>query len=84
MLTSEENDKALLNLSDKLLKIMIDRGIIVSYLLSPLSKIINPGRTSQVKLVKDPNLKRVKDLLINKTMPVTHFYKLSTVRHTDK
>ena len=52
---SIKNSKALENLKDKLLEILNDRGIIESYLLSPLSKITNPENTSQFKLVKDPN-----------------------------
>ena len=45
--TSEENNKALENLSNKLLEIMKNRGLIESYLLSPLSKITNLENTSQ-------------------------------------
>ena len=68
METSKENNKALENLNDKLLEIMIDRGILASYLLSALSKIINPEHTTQYKLVNNPNSKRVNDLLINETI----------------
>ena len=42
---------------------MNDRGIIAAFLLSPLSKTINPEHTSQLKLVQDPYSNRVKDLL---------------------
>ena len=34
---------------------MKDRGVIASYLLSPLSEITNPENTNQFKLVKDSN-----------------------------
>ena len=70
-MTPEENNKALAKLNDKLLEKLNDRGIIASYLLSPLSKITNPENTSQFKLVKVPDSNRVNDLLINKTIPVT-------------
>ena len=41
--TSLENIKTLGILNDKLLEIMIDRGIVASYLLSPLSKSLIPN-----------------------------------------
>ena len=50
---------------------MIDRGILASYLMSPLSKITNPENTSQFKLLKDHNSNRVNDLLIHNTIPIT-------------
>ena len=51
--TSSNNNKARESLSSKLLEIMIDRGILGSYLMSPLSKNTNPENTSQFILVKD-------------------------------
>ena len=61
--TSVKNNKAIENLNNKLLEIMNDRGILASYLMSPLSKITNPENTSQFRLVKDPNSNRVNDLI---------------------
>ena len=69
--TSIENNKSLSNVNNKLLEIMNDRGILASYLLSPLSKITNVEKTSQFKLVKDPQSSRFNDLLIEKTKPGT-------------
>ena len=63
--TSKENNFALENLNNQLLEIMNDRGILASYLLSPLSKITNPEKTTQFKLVKNDNSNRVNDLNIN-------------------
>ena len=54
MLASKENNKALSNLNDNLLEKLIDRVIIESYFLSPLSKITHLQHTSQFKLVKFP------------------------------
>ena len=71
MLTSKENNKALENSNDKLLEILKDRGVIASYLFSPLPEITNPENTSQFRLVKDSNSITVNDLLINNTLPVT-------------
>ena len=50
--------------------------------MSPLSKVANPENTSQYKPVKDPNSKKVNDLSIHNTIPIT-LYKL-TFRDTDK
>ena len=59
--SSIKNNQAIENLN-KLLEIMIDRGILARYLMSPLSKITNPENASQFKLVKDPC--SVKELMI--------------------
>ena len=50
---------------------MNDRGILASYLMSPLSKITNPENASQFKLMRDSNSNRVNNLKINKTVPIT-------------
>ena len=55
---------------------MNERGIITSYLLSPISKISNPENSTQFKLVKDANSNRVNDLKINKT---TNYFTLQFV-----
>ena len=68
---SNKNNQAIEILNKKLLEIMNDRGILATYLMSPLSKITNPENTSQFKLVKDHNSNRVNDLLIHNTIPVT-------------
>ena len=60
--TSKKNNQAIESLNIKLLEIMIDTGILASYLMSPLSKITNPENTIQFKLVKDSNSNRVIDL----------------------
>ena len=51
--TSIKNNQAIENLNNKLLEILNDRGILASYLISPLSKITNPENSSQFKLVKE-------------------------------
>ena len=50
--SSIKNNQALDNSKNKLLEKMNDRGIIASFLLSPLSKISSPETTFQFKLVK--------------------------------
>ena len=82
--TSIKNNQAIENLNNKLLEIMNDRGILATYLLSPLSKITNPENSSQFKLVKDPNSNRVNGLLIKNTIPITLYNNLLTFRDTGK
>ena len=82
--SSKENNLALENLNNKLLEIMNDRGILASYLMSPLSKITNPENTTQFKLVKYSTSNRVNDLKINKTVPVTLYNNMLTFRDTGK
>ena len=69
--SSIENKEAISNLNDKLSEIMNYRCIVTKYLLSPLSKITYPEKTTQFKLVRDSNSKRVDNLLIHNTRPVT-------------
>ena len=63
------NNKALENLNNKLLEILIDRCILARYLMYLRSKITSLKNTSQFKLVKDHNLNRVNDFLIKNTIP---------------
>ena len=80
--TSIKNNQAIEKLNNKLLEIMNDRGILASYLMSPLSKITNPENTTQFKLVKDSNSNRVNDLKINKTITITLYNNMLTFRDT--
>ena len=82
--TSKENNLTLENLNTKLLEIMNDRGILASYLLSPLSKITNPESSTQFKLIKDSTSNRVNDLKINNSIPITLHNNLLTFRDTNK
>ena len=82
--TSIKNNQAIENLNNKLLEIMNDRGILATYLMSPLSKITNPENTSQFKLVKDSSSNRVNDLKIHNTIPITLYGNMLTFRDTNK
>ena len=84
MITAKENNQALENLNNKLLEIMNDRGIIASYLISPLAKIFNPENSTQFKLVKDSSSNRVNDSLIHNSIPITLHDNLLTFRDSDK
>ena len=82
--TSIKKNQAIENINNNLLEIMNDRGILATYLMSPLSRITNPENASQFKLVKDPSSNRVNDLKINKTIPITLYGNMVTFRDTNK
>ena len=82
MLTSQENNKALENLNPKLLERMNDRGVIASYLMSPLSRITNFEKTTQFKLLKHSNSNRVNDLLQHNSIPIILHDNLLSFRGT--
>ena len=63
---------------------MNDRGILATYLMSPLSKITNPENSSQFKLVKDSSSNRVNDLKIHNSIPITLYGNMLTFRDTNK
>ena len=82
--SSIKNNQAIDNINNNLLEIMNDRGILATYLMSPLSSITNPENTSQFKLVKDPSSNRVNDLKKNKKIPITLYGNMLTFRDTNK
>ena len=82
--TSTKNNLAIENINNNLLEIMNDRGILATYLMSPLSRITNPDNASQFRLVKDSSSNRVNDLKINKTIPITLYGNMLTFRDTNK
>ena len=82
--SSLKNNQAIENLNNKLLEIMNERGLIASYLLSPLAKITNPENSTQFKLVKYSSSIRVNDLLIHNSIPITLHDNLLTFRDSNK
>ena len=82
--TSIKNNLAIENINNNLLEIRNDRGKLATYLMSPLSRITNPDKASQFRLVKDSKSNRVNDLKINKTIPITLYGKMLTFRDTNK
>ena len=82
--TSIKNNQAIENINNNLLEIKNDRGILATYLMSPLSRITNPENSSQFKLVKGSSSNRVNDLKINKTIPITLYGNMLTFRDTNK
>ena len=82
--SSIKNNQAIENINNKLLEIMNDRGILATYLMSPLSKITNPENKSQFRLEKDHNSNRVNDLLMKNKIPITLYGNMLTFRDTNK
>ena len=82
--TSNKNNEALEKLNNKNLEITNGRGILASYLMSPLSKNTHPEKSSQFNLVKESKSIRVNDLKMNKTIPITLYNNLLTLRDTGK
>ena len=81
---SINNNKAIENINNNLLEIINDRGILATYLMSPLSKITNTENTSQFKLTRDHNSNRVNDLLMKNKIPITLYGNMLTFRDTNK
>ena len=82
--TSIKNNLAIENINKNLLEIMNDRGILATYLMSPLYRITNLDNASQFRLVKDHNSNRVNDLLMKNKIPITLYGNMLTFRDTNK
>ena len=82
--TSIKNNLVIENINIILLELMTDRGILATYLMSPLSRITNLDNTSQFRLVKDHNSNRVNDLLMKNKIPITLYGNMLTFRDTNK
>ena len=70
-ITKTITESFLENLNERVLEIMIDRGIAASYLMCVLSKVTNLENTIQLSLVKDSNSNSVNDLLKHSSIQVT-------------
>ena len=82
--TSLKNNQTIENINNKLLEIMNDRGILATYLMSPLSKITNPENTSHIRIVNDHNSNKVNDLLMKNKILITLYGNILTFRDTGK
>ena len=81
---SIKNNIAIENINHNLLELMNDRGIVATYLMSPLSRLTNPENTSQFRLEKDSSSNRVNDLKIHNSIPITLYGNMLTFRDTNK
>ena len=82
--TPNKNNQAIETLNNKLLEIMKDRGILASYLMSPLSKITISENTSHFKLVKGSTSNRVNDVWLHNSIPITLYNNWLTFRDSGK
>ena len=82
--TSVNNNKAIENLNEKILELMIDKGLIAPYLTTSLVEVFKKDNKSQFRLRKDPNLTKMNDFLIHGTVPVTIFSNMIVFRDSNK
>ena len=82
--TSNNNNKAIENLNEKILELMNDKGMIAPYLASSLVNLLKPENKSQFGLIKDFNSTKMNDFLINEGIPVTLVSNLLNFRDSKK
>ena len=78
--TPIKNNKAILDLNEKILELMNDKGMIAPYLALSLVNIFKPENKSQFRLKKDLNSTKMNDFLINDGIPVTLFSNMITFK----
>ena len=81
---SNNNNKAIENLNEKILELMNDKGLIAPYLTSSLVEVFQFDNKSQFRLRKDPNSTKINDFLIHGNIPVTIFSNMITFRDSNK
>ena len=81
---SNNNNKAIENLNEKILELMNDSGMIAPYLASSLVNVFKPENKSQFRLKKDLNSTKMNDFLINEGIPVTLVSNMLIFRDSNK
>ena len=81
---SNNTNKAIENLNEKILKLMNDKGMIAPYLTTSLVEVFKKDNKSQFRLRKDPNSTKMNDFLIHGNIPVTIFSNMITFRDSNK
>ena len=81
---SNNNNKAIENLNEKILELMNDSGSIAPYLASSLVNVFKPENKSQFRLKKDLNSTKMNDFLINEGIPVTLVSNMLIFRDSNK
>ena len=81
---SNNNNKAIENLNEKILELMDEKGMIAPYLASSLVNLFKLENKSQFRLRKDNNSTKMNDFLIHRGIPVTLFSNMITFRDTKK
>ena len=82
--SSFNNNKAMENLNEKILELMIDKGLIAPYLAFSLVSLFKPANKSQFRLRKDNNSTKMNDFLIHGNIPVSLYSNLITFRDSNK
>ena len=77
---SVNNNKAIGNLNETVLKLMNDRGMITPYLASFLVNLFKRENKSQFRLIKDFNSTKLNVFLIKGGIPVTLYSNMLTFR----
>ena len=81
---SNNNNKAIENLNEKILELMNDSGLIAPYLASSLVNVFKPENKSQFRFKKDLNSTKMNDFLINEGIPVTLVSNMLVFRDSNK
>ena len=82
--SSNNNNKAIENLNERILELMIDKGLTAPYLASSLVILFTPKNKSQFRFKKDLNSLKMIDFLINEGIQVTLFSNMITFRDSNK
>ena len=82
--SSFNNNKAIENLNEKILELMIDKGLIAPYLAFSLVNLFNPANKSQFRLRKDNNSTKMNDFLIHGNIPISLYSNMITFRDSNK
>ena len=82
--TSFKNNKAISDLTEKVLESMNDKGMIAPYLASSLVNLFKPENKSQFRLRKDPSSIKMNDVLLHGNIPITLFSNMVTFKDSNK
>ena len=78
------NNNAIENLNEKVLELMIDKGMIAPYLAPSFVNLFEPENKSQFNLIKDQNSIRMIDFLMNGGVPISLYSNMLTFRDSNK
>ena len=81
---SNNNNKAISDINEKILELMNDKGMIAPYLTTSLVEVFKKDNKSQFRFRKDPNSIKLNDFSIHGTIPVTIFSNMITFRDSNK
>ena len=82
--TSNKSNQAISDLSEKVLELMINKGMIALYLALSLVDLLKPENKSQFKIIKDQISLRLKVFLVNTSIPFTLYSNILTFTDSKK